>query len=43
MRDILPSNYEYKILKFEMGGATEDNMKYTAEVRVNCQSEEGVK
>ena len=43
MRDILPDGYEYKILKCDEGGLQDDNMCFTAEVRVNCQTEADVK
>ena len=43
MRDILPDGYEYKILRCNEGELKDDNMSFTAEVRVNCQTEADVK
>ena len=41
--DLLPEEYEYKLLKFEMTEFQEDNIHFTAEIRVNCNSEGEVK
>ena len=43
LRDILPSDYSYKVLNCEMQEMAEDNTKFSAEVRVNCLSETDVK
>ena len=43
LRDLLPANYEYKVVKFEMTEFEEDNIHFTAELRVNCESEGEVK
>ena len=43
LRDILPSDYSYKVLNCEMQEMAEDNIKFSAEVRVNCLSETDVK
>ena len=35
----MPANYEYKVVKFEMPEFEEDNIHFTAELRVTCESE----
>ena len=42
MRDILPDGYEYKILSCNEGELKDENLSFTAEVRVNCHTEADV-
>ena len=43
LRDLLPDDYQYKLVTCELKEFKEDNILFTAEKRVNCSSEEETK